>query len=456
MTRGKGRYTKNRIGWAALLFTALVVGYALDAHAEIQSHAVLDDVLGRYSTAASAWAKVITDAATWLFWTLATVSMVWTFGMLALRRADLGEFLAEFFRFSVFTGFYFWLLSNGPVFANSIFASMDQLAVRASGLNAELSPSGVMDVGFAIFRKAMENTSLWAPIDGTIGAGLAIGILLVLTIVAVNMLLLLITAWILAYAGVFFLGFGGSRWTSELSVNYFRTVIGVATQLFTMVLVVGIGKTFIDDYYQQMTASGIHLHDLAVMLVVGVVLLHLSSKLPATVSGIVTGAALQSGALGVESALSIASAGAALGAVAVSGGLSTGASMGGAAKALGTAVSAASQSVAASSNLLGSFGRSDTTAPGADRPRDDAFPSPFVPPAGTRPIERTNAAVRAAHIGVQAGVHLMRAAGSEIAAAAKDRISETVGAKLADAIQKRASDRASPGKVHEPREGDRA
>ena len=51
--------------------------------------------------------------------------------------------------------------------------------------------------------------------------------------------------WILAYAGIFFLGFGGSRSTSEMAINYYKTVRGrgIAVSPFAMVLLVGIGKT---------------------------------------------------------------------------------------------------------------------------------------------------------------------------------------------------------------------
>jgi type IV secretion system protein TrbL len=95
---------------------------------------VFDNVLDRYQAAASGWAGVITTAATWLFWTLVVISMVWTFGMMALRKADIGEFFAEFVRFTIFTGFFWWLLTNGPNFASSIYASLRQLAGNATGL----------------------------------------------------------------------------------------------------------------------------------------------------------------------------------------------------------------------------------------------------------------------------------------------------------------------------------
>jgi hypothetical protein len=57
-------------------------------------------------------ANIIQSAAERLFWTLVLISMVWTFGMMLLRKADIGDFFAEFTRFIIFTGFYFWLLTN--------------------------------------------------------------------------------------------------------------------------------------------------------------------------------------------------------------------------------------------------------------------------------------------------------------------------------------------------------
>ncbi len=185
--------------------------FALDAHAAIDSSDVMDSVLTRYQAAVTGWAGVITNSATWLFWTLVVISMVWTFGMLALRKADIGDFFAEFVRFTIFTGFFWWLLTNGPAFASSIMTSLRQLGGNATGLGSTLSPSGVVDVGFAIFDKVIDRSSLWSPVNSAIGIIIAAVILVILALVSVNMLVLLVSGWILAYAGVFFLGFGGYR-----------------------------------------------------------------------------------------------------------------------------------------------------------------------------------------------------------------------------------------------------
>ena len=38
-----------------------------------------------------------------------------------------------------------------------------------------------------------------------------------------------------------------------MAISYFKTVLNVGVQLLTMVLLVGVGKSFIDSYYGNMT-----------------------------------------------------------------------------------------------------------------------------------------------------------------------------------------------------------
>ena len=156
------------------------------------------------------------------------------------------------------------------------------------GQAPSLTPSGIVDIGFDIFAKVYDSSSGWTPVDSTAGIIISLIILIVLALVAVNMLLLLISGWILAYAGVFFLGFGGSRWTSDMAISYFKTVLSVAAQLLTMVLLVGIGKSFVDQYYINMSA-GIQMKELGVMLIVSVVLLVLTNKIPPLIGQIAMG-----------------------------------------------------------------------------------------------------------------------------------------------------------------------
>ena len=332
--------------------------FSVDASAgTMNSSGLFDDVLNRYNTAASGWAGVVTDAATWLFWTLVVISMVWTFGMMALRKADIGEFFAEFVRFTIFVGFFWWLLINAPAFATSIFNGLRQVAGNATGLGSSLSPSGIVDVGFAIFYNVVDQSSIWSPGDSLAGILMAVAILVVLAIIGVNMLLLLASAWVLAYGGIFFLGFGGSRWTSDMAINYYKTVLGIAAQLMTMVFLIGIGKTFLDDYYSRMS-SGISLKEMGVMLIVCVILLALVNKVPALIAGIITGASVGGAGIGQFGAgAAVGAAGMAAAAAATGGAMiaAATANAAGGVQAVMAAFSKASDNVASGSDVLSSM-----------------------------------------------------------------------------------------------------
>lgn len=341
---------------------------ASSASAELKNLALLDTVVTEFSTRAQGWKAVMMNAASWLFWTLGTISLVWTAGMMVLRKADLAEFFAEFIRFILFFGFFLWLLRNGPAFAQTIIESMKQLGAQASGMQS-ISVSGIVDIGFLIWKQAISNLSLLDPIESLVGIILSGAILLLLAAIAVNMLLLLISGWILMYAGIFFLGFGGSRWTSDMAINYYKTVLGIAVQLLTMVLLVGIGNDLLGTFYNRMGKVDNNFSELAIVLVFCLALLMLSSKIPAMVAGIITGGAGASGDIGSLGAGAVM--GAAMGAA---GAASAAASMAGSVLASGAAnaaggaqalMAAYSQASAASSGS-DAGGMADAAGGGAD------------------------------------------------------------------------------------------
>ncbi len=369
------------------LYLPLIVWLAFfvttSAHAAIDSSGVLDNVLARYSAAAASWADVITDAATWLFWTLVVISMVWTFGMMALRKADIGDFFAEFVHFTIFTGFFWWLLINGPNFASSIYDSLRQIAGNATGLGSGLSPSGVVDVGFEIFNRVLDQSSFWSPVDSFVGISMALMILVILALIGTNMLLLLASGWILAYGGVFFLGFGGSRWTSDMAINYYKIVLCVAAQLMAMVLLIGIGKTFLDDYYNAMS-QGVSLKEMGIMLIVAVIILVLVTKVPQMIAGIITGASVGSagiGSFGAGAALGatgMAAAASAAAGAAIAAGASN---IAGGAQALMAAFNQANENVANDSDIMSAFTEDDEGG-GMSSEEASTDDTPFAQAAG--------------------------------------------------------------------------
>ena len=259
---------------------------------------------------------------------LVGISMVWQFIPLIFRRSSIAEFFGEMFRFLTFSGFFLWLLRNGPQIANSIINSLIEIGLQAT-TQADISPSSITDIGFKVFHQAVDSISALSPINSA-GCLIISGLILfILALVAINMLLLLCSAWILAYAGIFFLGFGGSRWTSDMAINYFKTVLGVGVQLMTMTLIVGVGTGFINEYHAKMSTA-INMEEIGILFVSALTLFMLTDKLPAMVAGLINGASI--GGMGVGSF----GAGAAIGAAAAGMGFAA-SSMAGSAKTMAKA-----------------------------------------------------------------------------------------------------------------------
>lgn len=130
------------------------------------------------------------------------------------------------------------MLTNGPDFANDIIHSLWQLGGEASGSGSSIYPAQLinlgLNLGLKVFQNQMNHINFLMPAVTGIPALVALIVLVVCALIAVNMILLLCAAWVVLYAGLIFLGFGGCRWTSDMAINYYRTVPGVGVSLMTI------------------------------------------------------------------------------------------------------------------------------------------------------------------------------------------------------------------------------
>ena len=288
-------------------------GWVSEDNANIHGYRIIDEFLETYENAIEGWNSVFPKYASYLFWLLVFISMIWHFGMMAVRQSDIGEFFAEFTKFIIYTGFFWWILQNGVDMANDIADSFRQLGGQASGGSSQVSPTTILDSGFEILAKTLDKASIWSPVASAIALLISLLILVCFALVAVNMAILIISSWVLIYAGVFFLGFGGSRWTSDMAIGYLKTILNIGAQLFAMVLIVSIGESFAKTYIANLSDVS-NIAEMAVMACVAAVLLMLINKVPALIGGLADNSSLS-----VASSMGHFGAGAAVGAMATAG-----------------------------------------------------------------------------------------------------------------------------------------
>ncbi len=354
---GDAMTSKRGIGIFWVLSTSLLM--ATDVSAAALDADAFNQVMAKYQTAATGWESTIKKHAYQLFWGLTLISMVWTFGILALKKADISDFFVELVRFLGFTGFYLWLLNNGPQMALDFINSLKGIAGEAAHVAGVVTPGTIINMALDFFTKIVDATdfSIGSIAQAIISAGIALVILTLFGLIAVNMMLLTIAGWILAYAGIFFLGFGGSRWTSDIAIAYYKQVLMVGTQLMVMILVVGIGQKFLSDLINTLSAEVV-LKEMGVILLATLALYSLANKVPVMVSSIVTGHINTGhiGQAGTGALLAGAATAAAVANQAAQAAISTAHSLSGGAMALQAAMNSSSRDTPSASNLSSSFG----------------------------------------------------------------------------------------------------
>jgi type IV secretion system protein TrbL len=345
--------------------------------------AVVDTILGKYKHAGTAWQGAIKQAATSIFWILATISLSWTCISMAIKRAEMGEFFAELCRFIMFTGLFFWLLTHGSEFANDVITSLWKVGGDASGTGNSFYPGDLITLSMKVFQNTLQHVNFLQPESIVAPIIIAIIILIVCALIAVNMILLLCAAWVVVYAGLIFLGFGGCRWTSDMAINYYRTILGVGVSLMTMQLIIGIGIQFLKDLVAS-TAQNLDAGALAIIMIASIILLVIAHRLPQMVAGMVVGGGHNGaiGGVGIMTLLGTALAGTSMAGSAAAAASSAGASTAAAEshKLLLDRIAAAESAIAAGSGNGNS--NNVSTRPDTNTP-DSGLTGPGRNPTGT-------------------------------------------------------------------------
>jgi P-type conjugative transfer protein TrbL len=303
---------------------------------------ILDSVAQTYQTDIKGISGTLNAYAQRLFLGLAIIGLIWNSGFLVLERADIGAFFATFIRWMLFVGFFWWLTQNGPDMASSIINSFAQIGAStgaSTGAGSSIGPSTPINMAMMVDQIVEAKISAWHPIDSLGLIILDLVILLTMCVVAANMLITLCTCWIMIYAGQILLGFGAVKWTSDIAVNYFRTVLGISVTYMTMLILCAIGLKFFQQMVTGFGSSDFSYQQLFILIVCSTVLAFLVHKIPPLVGAMTGNHGGAHGSLGVGTAMSAL---AVAGAAAATGGASLAAGAAGGAKAIMAAVSAGS------------------------------------------------------------------------------------------------------------------
>nr|WP_280971491.1 P-type conjugative transfer protein TrbL [Cupriavidus gilardii]WDE72633.1 hypothetical protein [Cupriavidus gilardii] len=330
----------NTLGLAVALVIALSV-FASDAFA----NAVLDGIATSYKDATGGWSTQLVGIAKGLFIKLAAIELAWAGIWWLWEKDDPTAVMIAFLRVLMGLMFFWAILLNFDTWIPAIIDGFSKAGQTAGGLDA-LTPSTVMDRGLELASKLMKATddmSLWDGDGGTmlICAACAFCIVLAFAVIAGQMLVTLVESYFAISAGVLFLGFAGSRWTTTFAEKYISYTVSVGVKLFVTYLVIAAGQN-VTSTWGSMLHAQMEITDALIVLCGAGIYMFLGWQIPAMASSMLTGSVSMTlgSAMATGATMAAGVAGAAAATTAVAGKL--GAEAVGALKAAGAAASAGS------------------------------------------------------------------------------------------------------------------
>lgn len=246
----------KRFRSAGFLVALAVLFFSVRVHADT---GILDNIAQTYKTAATGWTGALLGYANRLFMLLATIELAWSFAVWALDKNEFQSFISAVAKKIMWIGIFYALLLNGPVWIPLIIDSFVG-AGSAAGGSGGLSPSEVFTTGLdnaATMLEGIKNMSLWDDFASIVIAGLsAIVIVLAFAVIAGQLLVALVESYIAISAGLLFLGFGGSRWTTDFVQKFIGYAVATGVKLFMLYLIIGIGNTQAQTWKAMLATIG--------------------------------------------------------------------------------------------------------------------------------------------------------------------------------------------------------
>ncbi|MDR5777010.1 MULTISPECIES: P-type conjugative transfer protein TrbL [unclassified Caballeronia] len=315
---------------AMLLMTAV-----LSAHAQSSdtSFSLLNGVQAKFQPLQLQWGAKIKVYAERLFWALAAVDFGWTCITYIIDKNDIADMLGSLIRKMMTISFFFILLKMSDTWIPMIINSFTQIGQDAAGSGASATPDQIVSTGWstalAMFQ-ALQNKGMSEKIAMALPVtALSILCFLSFLFVAVQLLVTLIETYIAIGAGIIMLGFGGSRWTTDMASKYMQYAVATGVKLMVIYLIVGAGQSLFDS--TTMIDADQFIKSCMTAMGAGFVYAYLAFQVPAMASAMMSGSPSMTAGGMAGAALTAGAAMAGAGAAVAAGGMGAAKGAGGAA-----------------------------------------------------------------------------------------------------------------------------
>ncbi len=219
----------------------------------------LDAITTQFYNAGVHYSAAIQPYALKLFFTLFLIDIVVTWiQYTAEGQLDPSFFLGRMLKHVLSGSFVYLMIVNGFSWMYLVIQSFSHIGSVLSGLPA-LSPQSVLVAGLnmtKILISSPTTSGIVSSLELAFVEGFcALAVGAAFLIVAVELLLTLVKAYLTTGLGVILLGFGGNRFTASASEGYFTNVIRIGVKLLFFYAVLAIGMQIVTQWEAALAAA---------------------------------------------------------------------------------------------------------------------------------------------------------------------------------------------------------
>lgn len=302
------------------LRTLLIVGLILllwvessSAFAQDTGFHLMDTIADKFAGKGKSWDSVIRVYATRLFWLLATADFCFLCATFVLDKKEMDDMLASVIRKLMTLGFFWFVLNTSNEWIPKILDSFTQIGQQAGSAGGNYvvpsTPDGVAAAGYQAAMAAFQALSDLGTMEkmGAVFPTVLMALIIFLSFLWVGAQLLIckIETSIAVGAGIILLGFGGSKWTTDMASKYMQYSVATGLKLMLTYLLIGMGQTLFvdthivggDQFFQSLfTTAGTALMFGFLATKIPAIASAMMSGSPALTAGDMTGAVIGAGA----------------------------------------------------------------------------------------------------------------------------------------------------------------
>ncbi|MBU2770128.1 P-type conjugative transfer protein TrbL [Acidithiobacillus caldus] len=219
----------------------------------------INTIANQFQSATSGWMSTADHIALQIFGALAVLEFVWAGATLMLRKNDLPDMITGVLLKVVSLAFFFTLIIEAPTWVPDIIQSFWDIGGQISGQPVQ-SPNAILlagiNMGAKVIDAVMNAASVWHPEGAIVMAAVAgltaLFILAGMLILALQLIVALIEAFIVVGGGAVMMGFLGSRWTSTWGEKYFGYAVSVGVKLLAVELITGLAFGMVHVWQTQL------------------------------------------------------------------------------------------------------------------------------------------------------------------------------------------------------------